>query len=296
MTNIRSMNNSISHSIHIFFRSSLQTSCALISFLVFAIMCGPSVFVLHQSSGVTYPWRNTPNPTPIKLVTATDDDPGILLPVPANIKSMEYTKPEAALILSQCSKKRSHKRAKMMQKMIRLRYTPTTIRSLQRLLQIHEEGNIIPDDEWEGNSTEFLKAPRPLLTTCNGIQSQTLDKHAPFHLEYCHGLGWFMDSNGNWHTKDCRIENVDAHARCTKCRNAYKHMTHKRHPKLFEAAPMPSLLPNVPDIVSLISKRLECIGESEYAIDPALAQAAGLLRLNNRDYVDVGNSKMFVAC
>ena len=183
-----------------------------------------------------------------------------------------------------------------MQKMIRLRYTPTTIRSLQRLLQIHEEGNIIPDDEWEGNSTEDMKAPRPLLTTCNGIQSQTLDKHAPFHLEYCHGLGWFMDLNGNWHTKDCRVENVDAHARCTKCRSAHKHMTHKRHPKLFEAAPMPSLLPNVPDIVSLISKRLECIGESEYDIDPEIAQAAGLLRLNDCDYVDVGNSKLFVAC
>ena len=83
--------------------SSLQISRAFISFLVFAIICGPSIFVLHQSSGITYPWHNTANPTPTKLATATDDDPGILLPVPANINSMEYTKPEAVLILSQCT-------------------------------------------------------------------------------------------------------------------------------------------------------------------------------------------------
>ena len=117
------------------------------------------LFLLHQSSSVTYPWLNTASPTLIKLVTATDDDPGIILLVPANINSMEYTKHETALILSQCSKKGSHKQGELTQKMIRLRYTPTTIRSLQRLLQIHEEGNIIPDDEWEGNSTEDMKAP-----------------------------------------------------------------------------------------------------------------------------------------
>ena len=154
----------IYHTLNIFlFLPSPQTSRAFISFLVFAIMRGPSFFVLHQSSSITHPWLNTVNPTSTKLVTATDDDPGILLPVPANINSMEYTKPEAVLILSQCTKKGSHKRGKMMQKMIRLGYTPTKIRFLQRLFQMNEEGNIIPDDAWEGNSMEEMKASRYLL-------------------------------------------------------------------------------------------------------------------------------------
>ena len=149
--------------------------------------------------GVTYPC-DTASPTPInniKLVTATDDDPGILLPVPANINSMEYTKPEAILILSQCTKKGSHQQGRLMQRRIRLGYTPTTVRSLQRLLSIKKEGNIIPDNAWEKKSTEEMEAPRFLFRTCNGIQSQTFDKQAHFYLECYHGLGWFMDSNGN---------------------------------------------------------------------------------------------------
>jgi len=52
----------------------------------------------------------------------------------------------------------------------------------------------------------------------------------------------------------------------------------------------------VPDIVSMISKRLDCIVESDYDIDPTLAQAAGLLRLNDCHHVDVGNSKKIVVC
>ena len=91
----------------------------------------------------------TANPTPIKIGTATDGDPIILIPVPANSNSnsMDYTKPEAILILSH-NKKGLPIRGKLMCKMIGLRYTPTTVKIIQQILQLNFNGEIIPDDPW----------------------------------------------------------------------------------------------------------------------------------------------------
>ena len=61
---------------------------------------------------------------------------------------------------------------------------------------------------------------------------------------------------------------------------AYESINHTRHQKLFELAPTPSLLTNVSKIVSMVSKRLECIAESDIATDHTLAEAARRLQLN----------------
>ena len=67
-----------------------------------------------------------------------------------------------------------------------------------------------------------------------------------------------MDSNSNWHTIDCSVENVDKHARCKKCHSAYKHMNYTRHQNQFEVVHMPSLLPNVSvTVVSHTTKSIE---------------------------------------
>ena len=77
-------------------------------------MCGLTVRVLQQLIGAKMPWKVTVNPTPSRLgITIPDDDTGTILSIPENCDSMEYTKPEAILILSH-TKKRSPIQGRMM--------------------------------------------------------------------------------------------------------------------------------------------------------------------------------------
>ena len=48
-------------------------------------------------------------------------------------------------------------------------------------------------------------------------------------------------------------------------------------------------------ITEMVSKRLGCINDS-FEEDATLKEAAGLLRLNGCDCIDVGKSKVFVVC
>ena len=116
-----------------------------------------------------------------------------------------------------------------------------------------------------------------------------------FHREYFHGLGWFMDLNGNWYARDCSDEYVDNNARCVKCSSAFNNINKTYYPKLFEPSPIPTLLPNVTAIDKIVFQRLGCINDS-FEEDATLTKAAGLLRLNGCDRIDVGNSKVFVVC
>ena len=144
-------------------------------------MCYPAVRVLQQSISVKKPWHVTANPTPIKIDIATDSDPHILLPVPVNSNSMEYTKPEAVFILLR-TRKGSPIKGKMIRKMIWMGYTPTIIRTIQLLLQLYDDGKIILDDPWDEKPIEELGSSQPLPNTCKSIQSRSVDKQAPFIL------------------------------------------------------------------------------------------------------------------
>ena len=166
-------------------------------------------------SGVTTPWCGPsaiPTSSPINRVAALDEynDADILLPAPKNHDPTQYTETEVVLLLSD-TKKGSPIRGEMMRKMMRLGYTPgANIRSLQHLMLLHENGKMITDSSWESNKPEKSGG-------CRGIQSGRVDMQtSAFHREYCHGLGWFMDPNGNWHAKDCSNECVDNNARCVK--------------------------------------------------------------------------------
>ena len=109
-------------------------------------MCGPAVCVLrHQSLGR----KASHIVTPPRFGITTHADDQILLPAPADSLSAQCTKPEAVAILSQQTMRGSPLRGKMMRKMIRLAYTPTTERNLQRLLKSHASGEIIPNNAWE---------------------------------------------------------------------------------------------------------------------------------------------------
>ena len=125
-------------------------------------MYGPAVCVLrHQSLGR----KASGIVTPPTFGSTTHADGHILLPAPTDSVSAEYTKPEAVAILSQQTTKGSPLRGKMMRKMIRLAYTPTTERTLSRLMKSHADGEIIPTDAWGGNCKEKV-TPRPLPTQC----------------------------------------------------------------------------------------------------------------------------------
>ena len=126
-------------------------------------MCGPAVRVLQRSTGVTTP-QGGPSairtPSPINCVAALDEynDANILLPAPKNCDAMQYTETQVVLLLSD-TKKGSPICGEMMCKMMRLGYTPgANIRSLQRLMLLHENGKMITDEN--NNADILLPAPK----------------------------------------------------------------------------------------------------------------------------------------
>lgn len=84
--------------------------------------------------------------TPQTRGVKVDDD--VTLPLPKNGK--EYTKPEAAKILSQ-TKFATTQRAKVMRKMIELKWAPVAIKTLQNMMKKHDAGELILDNGWNGN-------------------------------------------------------------------------------------------------------------------------------------------------
>ena len=126
-----------------------------------------------------------------------DDTSRPTLPIPANGLFGVYRKPEAARILA-ATKKGSLLRSQTMHEMIKRGYAPASPRTLQRLVQSHTDGKVIPDVEWESRAS---KSPPPQI--CRGIQSSSLDSHAPSHPEHCRKAGWSIEADSQWHSKGC---------------------------------------------------------------------------------------------
>ena len=94
-------------------------------------------------------------------------DDAICLPPPAD-GSSQYTKPEAAEILRSQTKKGTKYRTQVMDKMIDLGLTPTSKRTLRRLVGELEAGKVIKNGPWD--STRAKVRDSPTGTRCNGIQ------------------------------------------------------------------------------------------------------------------------------
>ena len=148
---------------------------------------------------------------PTSYLMPSNNNNSIELPIPADTTTLQYTKLEAALILSG-TKKGSNTRGNMMTKMICLGYVPTTKRSLQRLLQRMAKGEVIGDDEsWGGDAGNTPQRQ------CLGIKSSTFDKFAMDNIMYCFDAGWFIDPTQQWCSMGCSNENVD---KCGRCKSA----------------------------------------------------------------------------
>ena len=167
-----------------------------------------------------------------------DDESGPSLPIPANGLFGVHRKPEAARILT-ATQKGSLLRSQTKHEMIKQGYAPASPRTLQRLVQSHADGKVTPDIEWESRA---FKSPPP--QTCRGIQSSSLDMHAPPHPEHCRKASWSIEVDGQWHSKGCTNAQVGSDSRCPQCRNQWKMIGVCRHPELFQPAKSPSLLPS----------------------------------------------------
>ena len=93
-------------------------------------------------------WLDSLHRRPAGSVDDAAECHATVIPAPAN--GSIYTKPEAVRILAG-TKKNTKERSSMMKKMIRSGWAPTHIRTLQRLMKIHEEGGLVLDDSWSGN-------------------------------------------------------------------------------------------------------------------------------------------------
>ena len=87
------------------------------------------------------------------------------IPPPADKVTMTYTKSEACGILNGCSKSSTPRRAKIMAKMIHLRWAPTTVRTFQKLMKKYEAGELVIDSPWSHT------AGRPRAVTKSDIES-----------------------------------------------------------------------------------------------------------------------------
>lgn len=124
------------------------------------------------------------------------------LPRPAN-GSDRYTKPEAAAILYRIkikSKKDTQMRANMMKKMVMMGLTPTSIRSLQRLVREKEEGKAVKDEPWSQHESLASHG-------CKAIQSKLLNVAAQndSNLKYIIDH-WWIDKHGQWRAKECTLD------------------------------------------------------------------------------------------
>ena len=224
-----------------------------------------------------------------------DDESGVPLPIPATGLGGVYTKLEAAKILA-ATKKGSSLRSEIMHGMIKQGYAPATIRTLQRLVQSYADGKVIQDVEWESQAS---KSPPP--ETCRGIQSSSLDDHAPSHLEYCRKAGWSVEADGQWHSRGCTKTRVGKDSRCLQCCNQWKKIGVCRHPELFQPPKAHSRLPSKSDIGIMVSERIGALGGLAVAADPTLNEAAGFLRMSKHDRVVLEMapgkvSRVFVVC
>ena len=123
-------------------------------------------------------------PSHHKLSSDKNDD-GIVLSIPVNITSLQYTKHPRWQLFSPMNKG-STTCDNMMRKMIALGYIPTTTRSLQNLMTRNDTCETIADDAWPMISYEG--------DTYKDIQSSILEKHAL-------GKPQYIDSNMEWYAQ-----------------------------------------------------------------------------------------------
>ncbi|KAL7547467.1 hypothetical protein ACHAWF_010769 [Thalassiosira exigua] len=237
-----------------------------------------------------------PNPISRQRSNVNDDDWKIRvglasgLPSPASKHKMEYTKLEAARLLSR-TKKSTFDRSSMMESMIRQGYTPTTKRNLQALMKDHAAGNTITDDFWPSKPTK-----------CTSICSPALDRVGLENFQYCDKAGWFRDAQGDWRSKECNSKDISRPgSRCTKCFSACKSIVRSRHPVLFgstnkEPNNETSILPTDSAIALTITSRIKCITENEIEKDRTLKEAAGLMTMKDCFQLNLGTSKVFMVC
>ena len=95
------------------------------------------------------------------------------LPLPLNTKTKEYTKAEAAEILSYTAAG-SRDRGTMMKQMIASGYTPASKTTLRRIMQKRDAGKLVEDTPWV--VTKSTRAKPKEDGGCNGIQSPVLNK------------------------------------------------------------------------------------------------------------------------
>ncbi|EJK60438.1 hypothetical protein THAOC_19212 [Thalassiosira oceanica] len=89
-------------------------------------------------------------------LTAPCLPPSIELPRLVNQETMQYTKPEAVNWLTEHTAKKTTRRARAIDLMIKLGYAPASVRTLQRLLKSKEQGDLVLDDGW-GDSASGRK-------------------------------------------------------------------------------------------------------------------------------------------
>ncbi|EJK63013.1 hypothetical protein THAOC_16354 [Thalassiosira oceanica] len=90
----------------------------------------------------------SPNKVTCSGKESDSDFEGIELPRPVNQETMQYTKPEAVNWLTEHTAKKTSRRARAIDLMIKLGYAPTSVRTLQRLLKSKEQGDLVLDDDW----------------------------------------------------------------------------------------------------------------------------------------------------
>ena len=223
----------------------------------------------------------------------------VVLPVPNDAITKQYTKTEAASILS-VSTPGSPTRTNVMCSMINNGLAPTTLHNLKLLVTRYENGEAFADESWDTpeedhcNNDDLLSQLycQPVMPDCEGIRSDNLNKLGIHNMKYCYDKNWILDADDKWRSKFCEKEAMD-NGRCIKCSSQYNNINRTRHPALFKP---PSASSSVKDLSERVSNRIDAIEVSAIPTDKELQTISGLLRLEQHYIIDVGKSKVFISC